>query len=346
MNFKIPVTAATFLILLSSFVLPVINTANADSPVAMITIGTGPVSRVFDHNNGNENVTSSNLNESSGNATSIVASSSPHSAPPSLAQQPPIQTTLTSAMDGNGNILQNESTTFSTSIDFQVRATKGSNPISGFECSFDNKPFSMCANTNPATINLNNLTAGQQHIIAVRAIDNVANTDPNPAMLKQTIITPQQAIQNLVSTIDNMHLSKSASISLETSLIFTIRLLNSHLNTAACATFNAFLNNINANQASGQLTAQQAATLREQVTPIQHTTGCALSPISSSTDGSNNSIAAWAINTKSQVTTTPATPPQQQQSTQQQQPIIADGVNSHNNRSDNRSPSIVSILPF
>ncbi len=69
--------------------------------------------------------------------------------------------------------------------------------------------------------------------------------------------------------------------------------------------------------------------------------GCALSPISSSTDGSNNSIAARAINTKSQVTTTPATPPQQQQ-----QPIIADGLNSHNNRSDNRSPSIVSILPL
>jgi hypothetical protein len=270
-----------------------------------------------------------------------VASSSLQSAPPSLAEQSPLQTTITSATDGNGNVLQNGSTTFSTSISLQARATKGANPISGFECSLDNKPFSMCANTNPATINLNNLTAGQQHTVAVRAIDNVANTDSNPAMLRRSIITPQQAIQNLVSIIDNMHLSKSASISLQTPLIFTIRLLNSNLNTDACNTFNAFLNNLNANQPSGQLTAQQAATLRQQATPIQHPMGCALSPISSSTDGSNNSIAARAINTKSQVTTTPATPSQQQQ-----QPIIADGLNSHNNRSDNRSPSIVSILPL
>ena len=41
-----------------------------------------------------------------------------------------------------------------------------------------------------------------------------------------------------------------------------------------------------------------------------HKVECALSHTSSSTDDSNNSIAARAINTKSQVTTTPATPPQ------------------------------------
>jgi hypothetical protein len=27
-------------------------------------------------------------------------------------------------------------------------------PIAGFECSLDEEPFSTCANTNPATINL------------------------------------------------------------------------------------------------------------------------------------------------------------------------------------------------
>jgi hypothetical protein len=336
--------------LLSSFLLPVLNTANADSPIAMISVGTGPVTPVFDHNNGNGNVTNFNSNEAPGNTTSVTASSSPSPTP----EHPPTQTTLTSATDGNGNALQNGSTTFSASVGLQVRATQGSNPVSGFECSLDNKPFSMCGNTNPATINFNNLTAGQQHTVAVRAIDNVANTDPNPDIFRWTIISPQQAIQKFVSTIDNMYLSRGASISLETPLIFTIKLLNRQLDTAACNTFNAFLNNLDANQASGQLTAQQDATLREEEAPIQHAMGCAVSPLSSSSSGgSNNSTAvgmaklATTVNTKSPATTTPVTPPQQQQqSEQQQQPLIADGINSHNNNSDNRSPTIVSILPF
>jgi hypothetical protein len=349
MNFKLPVIAPTFLILLSSFLLPILNTANADPPVAMITAGTGPVARAFDSPNGDGNITNSNSNESSGNTASVMASSSLQSAPPSPLQQPPIRTRITSVTDGNEDSIQNGSTTFSTSIGLQVRSTQGSNPISGFECGLDNKPFSMCANTNLTTINFNNLTAGQQHTLTVRAIDNVANTDPNPARFRWTIISPQQAIQRFVSIIDNMHLTKSASISLDTPLIFTIRLLNRE-DTAACNTFNAFINNVNANQATGQLTAQQAATLRQHAAPIQHAMGCAVSPLSSSLINDNNNSTAVnmtnpapTINTKSQTTTTP---PQQQQSEQQQQPLTANVLNSHNNNSDNRSPSIVSILPF
>ena len=52
-------------------------------------------------------------------------------------------------------------------------------PIAGFECSLDEEPFSTCANTNPATINLDNLAAGK-HTFSVRAVDTQGNKDPNP----------------------------------------------------------------------------------------------------------------------------------------------------------------------
>src|SRR5215212_3529093 len=120
MNFKLPVIAPAFLLLLSSFLLPVLNTANADSPVAIITAGTGPVARAFDSPKGDGNIINSNSNESSGNTTSVMASSSSQSAPPSPPQQSPIQTRITSATDGNANSIQNGSTIFSTSIGLQV----------------------------------------------------------------------------------------------------------------------------------------------------------------------------------------------------------------------------------
>src|SRR5919198_4690577 len=99
-----------------------------------------------------------------------------------------------------------------------------------------------------------------------------------PATFSWTIISPQQAIQRLISTIDNMHLSRGATISLEVPLTITIKLLDRHLNVGACNTFNAFLNNVDANQAKSQLTAQQAAILRQQASPIQQAMGCSTFP--------------------------------------------------------------------
>ena len=191
---------------------------------------------------------------------------------------------------------------------------------------------------------------------------NTANADDS------TTITPQQAIQNVVSTIDNMHLNRSVSISLETPLIFTIKLLNRQVDMAAgCNTFNAFLNNLGADHANLQLTEQQAATLIQQAAPIQHAMGCALSPtsfnygtttnIATNNTGASltNPATAGNIKTPSTATTLVTTPSQPQQSKQQEEqhnqpsqqtPLIADGLNSHNNNADNRSPTIVSILPF
>ena len=62
-----------------------------------------------------------------------------------ISIQPPTQTTITSAIDGNGNPVQNGGSTSSTSIKFQVTATAGTNAIAGFECSLDGSTFSTCA---------------------------------------------------------------------------------------------------------------------------------------------------------------------------------------------------------
>jgi hypothetical protein len=71
---------------------------------------------------------------------------------------PPLPPTvaIASAIDGNGNPVQNGGSTISTSITFQVTATPGSNPIAGFECGLDTSSFFTCATTNPGTVRYNN----------------------------------------------------------------------------------------------------------------------------------------------------------------------------------------------
>ena len=109
--------------------------------------------------------------------------------------QPPSNTTITSAVDGNGNPVQNGISTTSTSIIFKVQATPGSNPIAGFpiagfQCSLDNGPFSACSGTfsnNMETITFNNLAVDQQHTFKVRAVDTKGNVDPTPATFSWTV---------------------------------------------------------------------------------------------------------------------------------------------------------------
>ena len=96
----------------------------------------------------------------------------------------PPDTTITSAVDGNGVTITNGSTTFSSSIRFTFTATAGTNPVASFECSLDNNAFSSCS--SPAT--LANLAAGK-HTFQVRAVDTSGNRDPTPASFSWTIAT-------------------------------------------------------------------------------------------------------------------------------------------------------------
>jgi hypothetical protein len=188
--------------------------------------------------------------------------------------EPPRQTTITSATDGNGNPVQNGNSTVSTSITFQFTAIEGSNPITGYQCSLDGGAFSTCASTNPGTVSYNNLVAGQQHTFAVRAVDSVGNKDLKPATFSWTVLTPTQAIQKLINTIDSMQLPTGTTTSLEASLNAAMKQLDRNNQTPACNQLNAFLNKVSAKQTSGELTAQQAADLSQQATAIQRAIGC------------------------------------------------------------------------
>ena len=187
--------------------------------------------------------------------------------------QPPTHTTITSATDGNGNPVQNGGSTSSTSIKFQVTATAGSNLLAGFECSLDGNLFSTCAAIIPGTVSYNNLTAGQ-HTFAVRAVDTQGIKDPNPATFSWTVLTPTQATQKLIGTIDSMHLPTGTTTSLEATLNAAINQLNRNNHIPVCNQLNAFLNQVNAKQTNGQLTPQQAADLRQQAIAIQRAIGC------------------------------------------------------------------------
>jgi YVTN family beta-propeller protein len=188
--------------------------------------------------------------------------------------QPPTHTTITSATDGNGAVVQSGGSTVSTSITFQVTATAGTNPIAGFQCNLDGSAFSSCATTNPATISYNNLAAGRQHTFEVRAVDTRGNVDPTPATFRWTILTPTQATEKLIGTIDSFHLPRGVTTSLSAPLNAAITQLNRHNNAAACNQLNAFLNQVSQKLTSGQLTPQQAADLRQQAIAIQRAIGC------------------------------------------------------------------------
>ena len=113
-----------------------------------------------------------------------------------------------------------------------------------------------------------------QHTFAVRAVDTQGNVDPTPATFSWAILTPTQGIQKLINTINSFNLPKGVTSSLEAPLNAALAQLNSNNNTPACNQLNAFLNQVNAKQTSGQLTPQQAAELTQHAKAIQQAIGC------------------------------------------------------------------------
>ncbi len=252
---------------------------SSNQVIGTVTVGSGPVTPVYDPVHHNVYVTNFHSNEAPGNTVSVI----------STTPLAPPNTLITSAIDGNNNPVQNSGSTVSTSITFQVSATPGGNPIAGFECSSDSSQFSTCdTNTNPTTVSYNNLAAGQQHTFKVRAVDTQGNKDPTPATFTWTIITPQQAVQNIINTIEHMHLPKGTTTSLEAPLNTALSQLNRNNGVAACNTLNAFLHQVNADEANGRLTSHQAADLRQQATAIETSLGCSSSATTLTTANNND----------------------------------------------------------
>jgi len=76
--------------------------------------------------------------------------------------QHPSNITITSAVDGNGNPVQNGNSTTSTSIAFTVQTTAGSN-VAGLQCSIDGGQFNKCTTNNQNQISIDNLTSGRAY---------------------------------------------------------------------------------------------------------------------------------------------------------------------------------------
>ena len=82
-----------------------------------------------------------------------------------------------------------------------------------------------------------------------------------------------------------MNLPKGTSTSLEAPLNAAMAQLNRNHQNPVCNQLNAFLNQVSAKQTSGQLTAQQAADLRQQATAIQSAIGCSNITMTASPSG-------------------------------------------------------------
>ena len=236
--------------------------SNTNKIIETITVENRPNGLAYNPDNGNMYV--ANILS---NTVSVISTGT-------LQAEPPTATTITSATDSNGNRVQDKSSTVSTSITFQATATKGTNNIAGFECSLDNSAFSNCATSNPATIKYDNLATDKKHTFQVRAVDTQGNTDPKPAGFEWTVLTPTQAITKLQGTINDMHLSKGTTTSLQGPLNSAIKQLDRNNQQGACGPIGAFLDQVNDKRSSGQLTSAQAAELRQQATAIQQQIGC------------------------------------------------------------------------
>jgi YVTN family beta-propeller protein len=231
-----------------------------------VTVGKGPVSPVFDPKNGNVYVTDFNSNESPGNTVSVI------STVPAADTIPP-DTAITSAVDGNGATIQNGGATVSNSIQIAFTGTDNT-AVAGFQCSIDGLATFAC---NSSPISFNNLKAGMTHIFQVSAVDTSKNVDPIPAVFKWTVLTPSQAIQQLLLLSQGMHLNPAVQAMITGLLNSAASILsdnNPANDKAACNQLNTLVIQLNIRAQNNQITSSQAAQLTQQAQAIRTAIHC------------------------------------------------------------------------
>jgi YVTN family beta-propeller protein len=214
--------------------LSVIEGSN-DTVVNTILIpGPSPVGLAYDHDNHNIYVTNFGSNEQPGNTVTILSTTS--NVP---------DTIITSAIDGNGAPVADGGSTLSTAIQIAFKGI--GNNIVGFQCSLDGSKFSSCS--SPFTAN--KLQAGVQHNFKVRAVDSFGNKDATPASLSWFILTPSQAIKNLINLVKSMN-QMAALQFLSHGVKF---------NAGACVQINGFIRQVQGAARENALTSTQALQL-------------------------------------------------------------------------------------
>lgn len=196
-----------------------------------------------------------------------------------------VSTTITSAIDGNGNPVANEGTATSDDITFAFSATADPfTTVAGFECSLDGAAFSSC--TSPKTYN--NLALGQ-HFFEVRGVDELGNREVPPIRFTWTIeeIDPATAIRDLTvdaRTLSGVNFGVKATLMTQLRLALNIVSDNNPSNDfSSCALMNAFTTSVNTFRSQGLLTAAQAADLLQQAQEIKNAIGCTASSTASAT---------------------------------------------------------------
>jgi len=172
------------------------------------------------------------------------------------------ETTITSAVDGNGAAVASGGATLSNSITFTFGGIDAVG-VTGFQCRLDGATYAPCA--SPAGYLA--LAIGN-HTFQVRALDMAGNIDSSPAGFTWVVVTPAQATQNLITAIGNLGLSAGIANSLSAPLSN----INPNNKAAACGKLNAFINQVMAK--TPPLTGAQATQLLQAANAIQASLGC------------------------------------------------------------------------
>lgn len=186
------------------------------------------------------------------------------------ADTTPPDTTITSDVDGNGDPVANGGSTLSTSITFVFAGTDDV-AVASFECSLDGADFSAC--TSPKTYT--SMIVGS-HTFQVRTIDTSGNIDLTPTSLTWTILTPAQAIQNLINPVKSFNLQQGIENSLDAKLQNAQNALTAAMGgdgVTACNQLGALINEIQA-QSGNKLSVAQANELITAINQIKVALGC------------------------------------------------------------------------
>src|SRR6185295_18274210 len=97
----------------------------------------------------------------------------------------PPDTTIKTAIDGNGIAVSNDGNTTSASMTFTFSGSDIGVGLDHFECSLDGSAFSTCA----SPLQVNSLSLGA-HTMEIRAADKIGNEGETPTVFLWSITTP------------------------------------------------------------------------------------------------------------------------------------------------------------
>jgi HYR domain-containing protein len=173
----------------------------------------------------------------------------------------PPETAITGVVDGNNAALPltgAQTVSNKVAISFTGTDLVG---VAGFRCSMDGQPPSNCSNATPTVIS--NLSPGT-HTFQVQAIDKSGNVDPTPATFSWVVLTPAQAIQQLLLLSKSMNLNPAVQAMITGLLNSAAGILSDNNPTndiAACNMLNTLVIQLNIRAKLNQISPSQASQL-------------------------------------------------------------------------------------